>query len=76
VSEQKKRLSRNDFVVFVPISTRWSDNDVYRHVNNVVYYSYFDTAVNQHLVEGGFSILKPAPLLGWWLKPDVSISLR
>lgn len=33
------------------ISTRWMDNDVYGHVNNVQYYSYFDTAVNQFLIE-------------------------
>lgn len=35
------------------IPTRWADNDAYGHVNNVVYYSYFDTVVNQHLVEAG-----------------------
>jgi acyl-CoA thioester hydrolase len=35
------------------ISTRWSDNDVYGHVNNVVYFSYFDTVVNQYLIEKG-----------------------
>ena len=64
MSEQKRRLSRNDFVVFVPISTRWSDNDVYRHVNNVVYYSYFDTAVNQHLVEGGLLDIETSPVVG------------
>lgn len=37
---------RADFPVLRPITTRWADNDVYGHVNNVVYYSYFDTAVN------------------------------
>jgi acyl-CoA thioester hydrolase len=36
---------------FRPISTRWMDNDVYGHINNVVYYSYFDTVVNQYLIE-------------------------
>lgn len=45
--------SRNDYKVFIPIQTRWMDNDVYGHVNNVTYYSYFDTAVNQYLVEQG-----------------------
>ena len=44
---------RSDFRVFRPIGTRWSDNDVYGHVNNVVYYSWFDTAVNAHLIENG-----------------------
>jgi acyl-CoA thioester hydrolase len=41
------------FRVFRPIPTRWSDNDVYGHVNNVVYYSWFDTAVNAYLIEQG-----------------------
>ncbi|MBB5469130.1 acyl-CoA thioester hydrolase [Paraburkholderia sp. CI2] len=35
---------------FLPITTRWLDNDVYGHVNNVVYYSYFDTVVNEYLI--------------------------
>ncbi len=39
-----------DFQYFLPITTRWMDNDVYGHVNNVVYYSWFDTVVNQFLV--------------------------
>jgi len=38
---------------FLAIPTRWMDNDIYGHVNNVVYYSYFDTVVNQYLVEAG-----------------------
>lgn len=44
---------RSSYPVFRPITTRWSDNDVYGHVNNVVYYSWFDTAVNAHLIEQG-----------------------
>ena len=39
-----------DFPHFIAIPTRWMDNDVYGHVNNVTYYSYFDTAVNEHLI--------------------------
>ncbi len=46
-------LKRSDFPHFRAIPTRWMDNDVYGHVNNVVYYSYFDTVVNAHLVEAG-----------------------
>lgn len=38
---------------FTPIATRWMDNDAYGHLNNVVYYSLFDTAVNRYLVEAG-----------------------
>ena len=44
---------RADYAAFRPITTRWMDNDVYGHVNNVVYYSFFDTVVNGHLVEAG-----------------------
>ena len=44
---------RSAYRVMRPITTRWSDNDVYGHVNNVVYYSWFDTAVNAYLIEQG-----------------------
>jgi acyl-CoA thioester hydrolase len=44
---------RSAYRVFRPITTRWMDNDVYGHVNNVVYYSWFDTAVNAYLIEQG-----------------------
>ena len=46
-------LGRAAFPVYVELQTRWADNDVYGHVNNVVYYSYFDTAVNRYLIEQG-----------------------
>ena len=44
---------RSAYRAFRPISTRWMDNDAYGHVNNVVYYSWFDTVVNAHLIEQG-----------------------
>ena len=44
---------RSHYRVFRTIGTRWMDNDVYGHVNNVVYYSWFDTAVNAWLIEQG-----------------------
>ena len=48
---------RADYRHFLVIPTRWMDNDVYGHVNNVVYYSYFDTVINEHLIrEGGLDI--------------------
>jgi acyl-CoA thioester hydrolase len=54
---------RSDFAWFTPIQTRWSDNDQYGHVNNVVYYAYFDTAVNAFLIaEAGL-----APVGGAWM---------
>ena len=45
--------TRNAYKVFRTISTRWMDNDAYGHINNVVYYSWFDTAVNAYLIEQG-----------------------
>jgi acyl-CoA thioester hydrolase len=45
--------TRADYPHFLTIPTRWSDNDVYGHVNNVVYYSYFDTVVNEYLMRSG-----------------------
>jgi acyl-CoA thioester hydrolase len=45
--------TRDGYAHFVRLTTRWMDNDVYRHVNNVVYYSFFDTAVNQYMLESG-----------------------
>jgi acyl-CoA thioester hydrolase len=46
-----QRARRSAYRHFRDITTRWMDNDVYAHVNNVVYYSWFDTAVNGYLVE-------------------------
>ncbi len=44
---------RSAYKAFRTITTRWMDNDAYGHVNNVVYYSWFDTVVNAHLIENG-----------------------
>jgi acyl-CoA thioester hydrolase len=50
-------LTRSDFPHVRPITTRWKDNDVYGHVNNVEYYSFFDTVINAWLIaEGGLDI--------------------
>jgi acyl-CoA thioester hydrolase len=51
--KNKAAPARDDFPHFMAIPTRWMDNDVYGHVNNVTYYSYFDTVVNHHLIEAG-----------------------
>lgn len=50
--------------IFRPIGTRWSDNDVYGHVNNVVYYSWFDTAVNGYLIDSGAIDIHAGPVIG------------
>ena len=52
-SSRPQPETRSTFKVFRRIDTRWMDNDVYGHVNNVVYYSWFDTAVNAYLIEQG-----------------------
>lgn len=51
--EKAKPVLRSAYKAFRLIGTRWSDNDIYGHVNNVVYYSWFDTAVNAWLIEQG-----------------------
>ncbi|CBL46163.1 Thioesterase superfamily [gamma proteobacterium HdN1] len=51
---EKNRANRTDFRHFMPLATRWMDNDVFGHVNNVQYYSYFDTAVNHYLIHAGW----------------------
>ncbi|MFG1364812.1 acyl-CoA thioesterase [Xanthobacter versatilis] len=48
----------------LPITTRWADVDVYGHVNNVVYYSYFDTVVNEQLVSAGLLDPQTSPIIG------------
>jgi acyl-CoA thioester hydrolase len=52
-TEKKRPERRSAYQAFRSITTRWMDNDVYGHVNNVVYYSWFDTAVNAWLIEQG-----------------------
>ncbi|MCG8542910.1 MAG: acyl-CoA thioesterase [Alphaproteobacteria bacterium] len=61
---ERQFVKRADYRYFRDIPTRWMDNDVYGHVNNVVYYSYFDTAVNGHLMECGVLDYRDAPVMG------------
>lgn len=55
---------REDFRHFQVIATRWADNDIYGHVNNVVYYSYFDTIVNQYLIEQRVLDIEKSTVIG------------
>jgi acyl-CoA thioester hydrolase len=56
-TEEEKDVARDRYCWFCDITTRWMDNDVYGHVNNVTYYSYFDSAANLYLIrEGGLDI--------------------
>lgn len=55
---------RDAYKSFRTISTRWMDNDAYGHVNNVVYYSWFDTVVNAHLIEQGALDIHSGEVIG------------
>ena len=57
--------SRGDYPVFYPISTRWADNDIYGHINNVTYYAYFDTAANRYLIEEGGLDISDGSIVGY-----------
>jgi acyl-CoA thioester hydrolase len=61
-SRKPKTLA--DYARFQTITTRWMDNDVYQHVNNVVYYSFFDTAVNGMLIAAGVLDLASSEVVG------------
>jgi acyl-CoA thioester hydrolase len=56
--------ARDSYKHFLPISTRWADNDVYGHINNVVYYSFFDTVVNGYLLEQGVLDIEKSDVVG------------
>ena len=56
---------RSAFAHFQAVPTRWMDNDGYGHVNNVVYYSYFDTAVNHFLIERGVLDIHQGEVVGF-----------
>lgn len=60
----RERASRNDYRHFTTLTTRWSDNDSYGHLNNVVYYSLFDTAVNEALIRAGLLDVERSPAVG------------
>ena len=55
---------RSAYKAFRTVSTRWSDNDIYGHVNNVVYYSWFDTAINGLLIERGALDIHAGKVIG------------
>jgi acyl-CoA thioester hydrolase len=69
-STRPARSLRTDYCILRTIPTRWADNDHYGHVNNVVYYQWFDTAVNAWLIDTGSLVLEgqpgaePSPVVG------------
>ncbi|MEZ8132723.1 MAG: acyl-CoA thioester hydrolase [Polaribacter sp.] len=56
---------RTNYSYFSDITTRWMDNDIYGHVNNVIYYSYFDSVANQYLIEEGGLDIHTAEIVGF-----------
>lgn len=56
--------TRSAYPHLLEIQTRWADNDLYGHVNNVVYYSYFDTVVNRFLIDEGGLDIQSGPVIG------------
>ena len=60
----RKTETLADYPHHLPIQTRWMDNDVYGHVNNVVYYSWFDTAVNRYLIDTGVLDIAKSEVIG------------
>ena len=62
--ERPKPECRTAYRAFRHLTTRWSDNDVYGHVNNVVYYSWFDSAVNGLMIERGALDVHAGPVIG------------
>jgi acyl-CoA thioester hydrolase len=57
-------VDRSAFPHFHAITTRWKDNDVYGHVNNVEYYSFFDTVINEFLIRAGGLDIHGGPVIG------------
>jgi acyl-CoA thioester hydrolase len=64
LKERPSAHRRAQYRHFLPIQTRWSDNDAYGHVNNVVYYSWFDTVVNEYLIAAGALDIQASAVVG------------
>ena len=64
MSKKQEPDKREDYRHFMAITTRWMDNDVYGHINNVQYYSYFDTAVNRYLIDRGVLDIRHGDVIG------------
>ncbi|MFT3856236.1 MAG: thioesterase family protein [Aquabacterium sp.] len=62
--QRPQAQERSAYAHFSTITTRWMDNDIYGHVNNVTYYSYFDTAVNRYLIEAGVLDIHDGEVIG------------
>jgi len=63
--DRPQPLPRSAYRRFVPLTTRWLDNDAYGHINNVIYYALFDTAVNGILIEAGAIDIAAGEVIGY-----------
>jgi acyl-CoA thioester hydrolase len=61
---ERQPETRGNYRHFLAIPTRWMDNDIYGHVNNVVYYSYFDTVINEYLIRAGGLDIHESAVIG------------
>ncbi|MBB5518065.1 acyl-CoA thioesterase [Amphiplicatus metriothermophilus] len=59
-----ERAKRSDYRHFLPLQTRWADNDIYGHLNNVVHYGLFDTIVNEYLIASGALDIHEGAVIG------------
>lgn len=57
-------MTRSAYRHFLPLQTRWSDNDIYGHINNVAYYGYFDTIVNEYLISASALDIHQGAVIG------------
>lgn len=65
MNERPQPHHRSDYRAFRSIPTRWADNDLYGHVNNVIYYQWFDTAVNSLLIDSGVLDIQAGKMVGF-----------
>lgn len=64
MTDRPRAQPRDAYLQFEAIDTRWGDNDIYGHVNNVVYYQWFDTAINRFLIRAGALDIHAGPVIG------------
>ncbi len=65
MSQRRPPAQRASFKHFLTIPTRWMDNDIYGHVNNVIYYSWFDTIINRYLIDPGGVDIHDGQIIGF-----------
>ena len=63
--KKDKFLNKKFYKFFCDYSTRWNDNDIYGHINNIHYYSFFDSAINKYLIEFGELNIENDPVVGY-----------